>query len=77
MGKNRSQEVAMTRQIIMFLARDLTDLSLKSIGLELGKRDHSTVIHACKAVPNKMKTVPAFNKLIKEYKKDLKKYSIS
>ena len=76
-GKNRSQEVAMTRQIIMFLARDLTDLSLKSVGLELGKRDHSTVIHACKAVPDKMKKVPAFNKLIKEYKKDLKKYSIS
>ena len=56
---------------------DLTGLSLKNIGLELGKRDHSTVIHACKIITNKINSVSSFNKLIKKYKRDLKKYSIS
>ena len=77
LGKVRRQEVALARHIIMFLARELTGLSLKNIGLSLGKRDHSTVIHACKMIEDKRKTIASFNKLIKEYKKDLKKYSIS
>ena len=77
LGKVRRQEVALARQIIMFLGRDLTGLSLKNIGLSIGKRDHSTVIHACKIIEDKIKVSSAFNKLIKEYTKDLKKYSIS
>ena len=52
-GKGRSQEIALSRQIIMFLSRELTNLSLKKIGIELGKRDHSTVIHACKIIEKK------------------------
>ena len=52
-GKGRSQEIALSRQIIMFLSRELTNLSLKKIGVELGKRDHSTVIHACKIIEKK------------------------
>ncbi len=77
LGKVRRQEVALARQIIMFLGRELTGLSLKNIGLSIGKRDHSTVIHACKIIEDKIKVSSAFNKLIKEYTKDLKKYSIS
>lgn len=76
LGKVRRQEVALARQIIMFLGRELTDLSLKNIGLSIGKRDHSTVIHACKMIEDKIEISSAFNKLIKEYKKDLKKYSV-
>ena len=76
-GKLRQKEVVFARHIIMFLAREFTGLSLKNIGLELGKRDHSTVIHACNLVSEKTKKTPSFNKLIKEYKKDLKKYLIS
>ena len=77
LGKVRRQEVVFARHIIMFLARELTGLSLKNIGLSLGKRDHSTVIHACKIVEDKINNISSFNKLLKEYKKDLKKYSMS
>ena len=44
--KNRKKEVVLARQIAMFLSKNLTKSSLKTIGLHFGGRDHSTVIHA-------------------------------
>ena len=73
-GKTRDQETALARQIIMFLTRKLTNLSLKHIGNELGGRDHSTVIHACNLVESKTKKDPAFNKKIESYIVDLNKF---
>jgi chromosomal replication initiator protein len=45
-SKRRTKNVAFPRQIAMYLARKLTDLSLPKIGEEFGGRDHTTVIHA-------------------------------
>ena len=75
-GKGRSQEIALSRQIIMFLSRELTNLSLKKIGIELGKRDHSTVIHACKIIEQKIEKNPSFKKLIGQYKHELNKFKL-
>ena len=44
--KNRRKEIALARQIAMYLSKHLTKSSLKTIGLHFGGRDHSTVIHA-------------------------------
>ncbi|MBD3243715.1 MAG: chromosomal replication initiator protein DnaA, partial [Chitinivibrionales bacterium] len=44
--KNRRKEVAHARQVAMYIAKCITNHSLKSIGLNFGGRDHSTVIHA-------------------------------
>lgn len=44
--KNRKKEVVLARQIAMYLSKELTKSSLKTIGLHFGGRDHSTVIHA-------------------------------
>lgn len=49
-AKTRKQEVVQARQVAMFLAKELTNHSLKSIGLHFGGRDHSTVIHAVQAI---------------------------
>ena len=46
-AKKRTREVAFPRQVAMYLARSLTDLSLPSLGEEFGGRDHTTVMHAC------------------------------
>ncbi len=54
-GNKRSQSIVYPRQIAMYLARELTDLSLPSIGSEFGGRDHTTVMHA-KAKIEKMLT---------------------
>jgi chromosomal replication initiator protein len=53
-SKRRPANIAMPRQIAMYLARHLTKHSLQEIGEAFGGRDHGTVIHACKAVENLM-----------------------
>ncbi|WP_266369338.1 chromosomal replication initiator protein DnaA [Tellurirhabdus rosea] len=49
-GKSRKKELVYPRQIAMFLAKEKTELSLKSIGYHFGGRDHSTVIHAIQTI---------------------------
>jgi chromosomal replication initiator protein len=46
----RSREVMLPRQVSMYLARQLTTLSLVQIGEWFGGRDHTTVLHACRKV---------------------------
>ncbi len=53
-AKTRKQEVVNARQIAMYLAKELTNSSLKTIGLHFGGRDHSTVIHAYQCVEDSM-----------------------
>jgi chromosomal replication initiator protein len=60
-AKTRKQEVVTARQIAMYLAKELTNSSLKTIGLHFGGRDHSTVIHAYQSVEDQMKIDPKFN----------------
>ena len=73
LGKTRSQETVAARQIVMFLTRSLTNLSLKNIGRELGGRDHSTVIHSCNLVEKKIKNNSSFRKKMEKIIDDLKK----
>jgi len=70
-GKGRTKEVAEARMIAMFLTREYTDLSLKTIGLYFGGRDHSTVVHACRWVEARMQSDPSFARQITELKNRL------
>jgi len=54
-SKRKTQEIALARQVAMYLTRSLTKTSLKTIGLEFGGRDHSTVIHACNLIAENLK----------------------
>ena len=45
-SKSRNKELAFVRQTAMFLMKKLTDKSLREIGIFLGGRDHSTVMHS-------------------------------
>lgn len=47
-SKKRTRNLARPRQIAMYLAKELTDLSLPEIGQAFGGRDHTTVLHACR-----------------------------
>jgi chromosomal replication initiator protein len=49
-SRHRSRGVLWPRQVGMYLARQLTALSLAQIGAYFGGRDHSTVLHACRKV---------------------------
>ncbi len=70
-GKGRKQNVALARQTAMFLARELTDLSLTNIGARFGGRDHSTVIHACKTIENKINSDATFAHTIENMKSEI------
>ena len=48
--KTRKRFVVRARQLSMYLAKQLSNKSLKHIGKAFGGRDHSTVIHACKSI---------------------------
>ncbi len=59
-AKTRKQEIVNARQIAMYLSKELTNSSLKTIGLHFGGRDHSTVIHAYQAVEDQMRVDPKY-----------------
>ncbi len=54
-SKRKTQDVALARQVAMYLSRHLTNHSLKLIGESFGGRDHSTVIHACGLISENIK----------------------
>lgn len=47
LSPRRSRDIAVARQVVMYLARDLTEMSLPQIGQALGGRDHTTIMHGC------------------------------
>ena len=49
-SRKRPARIAFPRQVAMYLTRELTNMSLVEIGESFGRRDHGTVIHACKKV---------------------------
>jgi chromosomal replication initiator protein len=51
---DRSARVAWARQVAMYLARELTDETLPSIGRAFGGRNHTTVLHACRRTSERM-----------------------
>lgn len=53
-GTSRTKEVALPRQVAMFLAKEMMSESLMMIGASFSKT-HSTILHACKTVENKIK----------------------
>lgn len=52
-SKKRTKNIALPRQIAMYIARNLTDFSTTEIGNEFGGKDHSTVIHAISKIKTK------------------------
>ncbi|CAL2083661.1 MULTISPECIES: chromosomal replication initiator protein DnaA [Tenacibaculum] len=65
-SKTRKRHIVQARQLAMFFAKRLTKLSLASIGSQIGKRDHATVLHACKTVDNLTETDKKFKKYVEE-----------
>ena len=70
-GKSRIVDTVNARHIAMYLCRELTQNSLIFIGKHFGKRDHSTVIHACRAIEEKIVKDSSVKKNINLLKKQL------
>lgn len=73
-GKKRTKAISFPRQVAMYIAREITEYSTTELGIEFGGRDHTTVIHGCQKIEERLKAEPSLettiqklNKLIKDY----------
>ncbi|SMO62344.1 chromosomal replication initiator protein DnaA [Solitalea koreensis] len=71
-SKTRKREIVQARQISMYLAKNHTKASLKTIGQFYGGRDHSTVIYACQTVEDLIDTDKKFKNWVQDIQKKLK-----
>jgi chromosomal replication initiator protein len=65
-GKKRTKEAVFPRQVAMYIAREITNASLPSIGKEFGGRDHTTVIHSYEKIKVSMHQDPELAKTINQ-----------
>ena len=71
MGKSRTMDIALARQIAMYFCKELTETSLANIGAHIGGRDHSTVIHAYKKIEKKVQADGDFKLRINNMKNQI------
>ena len=67
----RSADIAIPRQIAMYLIRTITDTPLKSIGIILGGRDHSTISHGVDKIAADLKTDETLSNTVNIIKKKI------
>jgi chromosomal replication initiator protein len=70
-SKRRPENIAFPRQIAMFLARNMTESSLNTIGEAFGGRDHGTVLHACRLVKDRMEVDANVRQVVNYLEKQL------
>ena len=70
-SKTRKRHIVQARQIAMYFAKKFTKASLASIGTQIGRRDHATVLHACKTVDNLSFTDKQFRKYVEDLNQKL------
>ncbi|MEG2322743.1 MAG: chromosomal replication initiator protein DnaA [Anaerovoracaceae bacterium] len=70
-SSKRTRNLAFPRQIAMYLCREMTDTSLPKIGYTFGKRDHSTVLHACNKIASEINTNTNTADIVKKLKEEI------
>jgi chromosomal replication initiator protein len=70
-AKRRTQNIALPRQVAMYLCRKHTENSFPAIGDKFGGRDHSTVIHASKTIEQRIKDDPNMQNTIEKLERTL------
>ena len=71
-SKSRTSNIANARQIAMYLCRLIIDLPFVKIGEDFGKRDHSTVMSACRKVEANMKKDTFYRQAVNELEKQIR-----
>lgn len=73
-GRKRTKAIVFPRQLAMYVAREITEFSTTELGLEFGGRDHTTVMHACQRVENRIKTDPTLEPTIQHLIRTVKEF---
>jgi chromosomal replication initiator protein len=61
----------------MYISREVTEYSTTEVGLDFGGRDHTTVMHACQKIENRIKTDPTLEPTIQHLIKAIKEKNAS
>ena len=70
-SKKRSASIAIPRQIAMYISRTMLNESFERIGLEFGGKDHSTVMHSCDKILEKMNSDEEIKNSIEKIKQNI------
>ncbi|MDR2177405.1 MAG: chromosomal replication initiator protein DnaA [Treponema sp.] len=71
-SKKRAQNIVYARQIAMYIIRDITEYSTTEIGQSFGGKDHTTVMHSCNKISERMKADPTIEPTIESLKRLIK-----
>ena len=70
-GNKRNSKVVFPRQIVMYLCRDMTGITLKNVGKYLGARDHTTIMNGVEKIEKEIQTSDSTREIIEILKKKL------
>jgi chromosomal replication initiator protein len=70
-SSKRSRSIVFPRQLAMYLSRELTSESLQDIGRAFGKKDHTTVLHACRRIEKLLQTDRHQTSLVDKIRKEI------
>ena len=73
-GKKRDKKYVVPRHIALYIAKELTEYTFTELGNEFGGRDHSSVMHACDKIKEKIKIDSGFGQKINLLIKEIKEY---
>lgn len=71
-SKTRKREIVQARQLTMYFCKNYTNASLTTIGRQIGRKDHTTVLYACRAVADLMATDRIFRGQVEELQQKLR-----
>jgi chromosomal replication initiator protein len=74
-GKKRNQKIVFPRQLAMYITRSITEFSTTEIGQDFGGRDHTTVMHSCEKVEERIKSDPTMESTIQSLIRMIKEYN--
>lgn len=76
-GKKRTKAIAFPRQVAMYLSRSLTKFSTTEVGIEFGGRDHTTVMHACQRVTERLRSDAALENGLRKITNTIREQSVA
>lgn len=74
-SKKRTHNIVFPRQLAMYIAREITEYSTTELGQSFGGRDHTTVMHSCQKIEERIRSDPTLESTIQTLIRSIKEYS--
>jgi len=70
-SNKRTSEIALARQVAMYMSRETTETSLQQIGYSFNRKDHTTVLHACRKIEESLKKDARIKSIVENIREKL------